>query len=417
LPFLRRAFRAGALGFMRPAIRAAIRAAGRRAALALALGCAGAAGLPAQTDPGGPGSPATDPAGIARAAVARLDRAAALMEAAGGGRDRVAALTETVRAYEDGLAALRDGLRRTAIRERAIALELEARTDEMSGLLGVLTTLSAAPAPLLLLHPSGPTGTARSGMILAEATPALQREVEDLRARLQELGTLRAAREEAAARLQAGLGGAQAARSALAAAIAERGDLPRRYTENEAAMEELLASARTLAAFAGELDVARGTPHAAPIPDATERRGRLPLPVLGRVLHGYGETDAAGTPRPGWVIAAEPRALVTAPTAATIRYAGPLLDLGQVVIVEPAPDLLFVLAGLAEVYGTPGEVVPEGTPLGLMGGDIASLQAILTEGGPAQAAPRTETLYVEVRDGQDTVDPGSWFAPGRGRQE
>ena len=42
----------------------------------------------------------------------------------------------------------------------------------------------------------------------------------------------------------------------------------------------------------------------------------------------------------------------------TIRYRGPLLDLGNVVILEPQPDTLFILSGLAEVYGTAGQVIP-----------------------------------------------------------
>ena len=45
-------------------------------------------------------------------------------------------------------------------------------------------------------------------------------------------------------------------------------------------------------------------------------------------------------------------ALVSAPAAATVRFQGPLLDYGQVVILEPAPDVLFVLAGLGQVLVT-----------------------------------------------------------------
>ncbi|MEZ5674302.1 MAG: hypothetical protein R3D81_03325 [Thalassovita sp.] len=44
------------------------------------------------------------------------------------------------------------------------------------------------------------------------------------------------------------------------------------------------------------------------------------------------ESDAAGIARPGVVLATRPRALVTTPTAATIRYLGPLLDYGNVMI-------------------------------------------------------------------------------------
>jgi septal ring factor EnvC (AmiA/AmiB activator) len=358
----------------------------------------------------GPAAAQDDPARAATAAAARLEEAARLLDRAESGRDRVDALTETVRAYEDGLSALRDGLRRAAIRTRAIELDLEARRAEVAQLLGVLTTLSAAPAPVLLLHPTGPTGTARSGMILSDVTPALHAEAEALRAQLEELVLMRTLQEDAARTLASGLDGAQQARAALSDAIAERTDLPRRFSEDRIGMATLLAATDTLAAFADGLPITIGTEGPAASPPAPVP-GTLPLPVAGTLLRDYDQPDAAGIRRPGWIVATRPGALVTAPAAATIRYAGPLLDYGQVIILEPAPDLLIVLAGLAVVYGTPGEVIPAGTPVGLMGGaDDADVQLILTETAGTLPDTRSETLYVEVRDGQSAVDPGAWFA-------
>lgn len=51
--------------------------------------------------------------------------------------------------------------------------------------------MEANPGPLLLLHPDGALGTARSGMVLAEVAPAVQAEAEALKAELQELAELR----------------------------------------------------------------------------------------------------------------------------------------------------------------------------------------------------------------------------------
>ena len=101
-----------------------------------------------------------DPAAAAAAAAQRLEIASTLLEAAEGRRDRVAALTETVQAYEAGLIAMRDGLRRATIRQQTIEAQLAAANDEIAQLLGVLQSMGRAPAPLLLLHPDGPLGTA-----------------------------------------------------------------------------------------------------------------------------------------------------------------------------------------------------------------------------------------------------------------
>jgi len=369
----------------------------RAAALCLVLWAGGAAAQ-------------SDIAQAARNAAARLDEAAGMLAAAETRDDRVAALTRTVQAYEAGLDALRDGLRRAAIRQRALEAELEARSDEIARLLGVLQAMGRAPAPLLLLHPSGPLGTARSGMMVADVTPALQARVDALRADLTEMAELRAVQDGAAQTLREGLAGVQGARTALSNAISERTDLPVRFTEDPVQTALLLSSTDTLAAFADGLAVIVATETGVPAPDARTRQGSLPLPVQGTVLRAAGQADAAGVVRPGIVIASRPRALVTAPAAATVRFRGPLLDYGNVVILEPAADVLFVIAGLSEVFGEVGQVVPEGAPVGLMGGDRPNTDAIVTELAAGDAGSRNETLYLEVREGQSAVDPATWFA-------
>lgn len=350
---------------------------------------------------------------VAQQAAARLERAAALLEAASTRSDRVAALTETVQAYEDGLAAVRDGLRRVAIGRQAIEADLAARSEEISALLGVLQTMGNAPAPVLLLHPSGPLGTARAGMMAADVTAAIELEAAALRARLEEARVLEDLQQDAAAVLQEGLDGARAAREQLSAAIADRTELPRRFIEDPERTAELIASTDTLEAFAGGLAGIALEELAVSVPDASAQRGTLALPVEGTILREFGEPDAAGIARPGLIIATRPRALVTAPVAATLRFRGPLLDYGNVVIIEPAPDVLIVLAGLAEVFGETGEIVPAGAPLGLMGGEQPTARAILTESGAGVGGQRTQTLYLEVRDGQSVADPDDWFAVDR----
>ena len=354
-----------------------------------------------------------DVAAAARAASARINAAAALMETAETRADRIASLTEAVQSFESGLVALRQGLRRVAIRKQALEDDLAARSDEVAQLLAVLMTIGSTPAPVLSLHPEGALGTARSGMILADVTPALQAEVTALRARLQELDELAVIEESAASRVQEALDLAQRARAELARAVADRTDLPRRFTEDAEAMAALVDAAQTLDALAGGLAGTVGEGLAVIVPDALDLKGGLPLPVAGTVLRRAGEADAAGTIRPGWIIAARPRSLVTAPVAATLRYLGPLPGQGNVAILEPAPDVLVIMAGLAEVFGEVGQIVPAGAPLGLMGGIMPDADAILGDDPAPGGLAQTETLYLEVREGQSVADPATWFAADR----
>ena len=338
-------------------------------------------------------------------ASADLQLAVAALEQATEARDRVSALSQTIRAYESGLAALRGALREAALREATLTRAFDAKRDGIGRLLGVLATMEANPGPLLLLHPEGAVGSARSGMILADVTPALQVQALALKAQLEELADLRALQLSAGAVLETGLAAAQTARTTLSKAISDRTDLPRRFTEDPEVLKGLLDSADTLDAFATGLspDAEAGTSF------ATEK-GRLPLPALGTVLLRPGEADAAGVRRPGVTLATQPRALVTAPWPATIRYRGPLLDYGNVMILEPGDGYLMVLAGMETLYGEVGEVVATDAPLGLMGGPAAASVEFVA-GSPDRSGGRdTETLYMELRQGAVPVDPTEWFA-------
>ena len=350
----------------------------------------------------------SDVAAIATGAAADLQTAIVAMQAATGARDRVAALTQTIRAYELGLDAVREGLRQVTIRETALTLQFEAQRDQVARLIGVLGSLPTDPGPLLLLHPTGPLGTAQSGMLLAEVTPALQAQADRLRGELTEVNDLRAVQEAASATLAQGLGAVQEARSALSQAISDRTDLPIRFIDDPDALKGLLESADTLDAFAAGL----GSDAAAEdlSPDIAAARGTLPMPVLGTILRRPDEADAAGVRRPGLLVATRARALVTAPWPATIRYRGPLLDYGNVMILELGRGYLLILAGLETVYGEVGEVVPSGAALGLMGGPEAMATEFLASSQEGGGAGGSETIYMELRQGADTVDPTEWFA-------
>ncbi|MDO5659253.1 MAG: peptidase M23 [Paracoccus sp. (in: a-proteobacteria)] len=340
-----------------------------------------------------------------RAATDRLEEA--LSQA-----DQVTALTELIRAYETGLASLRDGLRQAGIREQEIRGSWEARRENLAGVLGVMIAMEKSPETLMLLHPAGPEATARSGMILSSVAPGIQTEAERLRAGLDEIAQVRSLQESAAGTLAEGLGRVQEARRLLASAVTDRSTLPTRFSEDPAELQALRDNAASLDAFAQGIATMEAD-IGPPLADFEGAQGSLRLPVMGAVLRGYNEADAAGVARPGLVIATAPAALVTTPWPATIRYRGPLLDYGNVMVLEPARGYLIVMAGLAQVFGETGDVLAAGEPVGLMGGQEPPAQEFGVEfvvnASTGRGADQSETLYLELRQGRSTLDPAEWF--------
>lgn len=346
-----------------------------------------------------------DPADNARDAALALVEAIDELVEARGARDQVTAFTRTIQAHEVGLSALRAGLREAALREATIRRQFDQQSEQVARLLAAMMAVERLEGPALLLHPDGPLGTARAGMMLADLAPAMQAEADRIGALLREMQTLRQLRETAAETLAMGLRSLQEARTDLSQAMADRRELPPRMAEDEDAMLALLASAQTLEALATGL-AAAPVNLSDPLPDFTQALGRLPMPVQGAILRRAGEVDASGVARPGLVLATEPGALVTAPWAGTIRYRGPLLDYGNVILLEPGEGYLVVLAGLDLVYPRVGDVVTQGDPMGLMPGALPTEAEFLAS---ASVAGRSETLYLEIRDNGQAIDPEVWF--------
>ena len=367
-----------------------------RAAAALALFLAATAASPA----------------VAEAAAAQLRASVAKLDEALSADDQVTALAEVITGYEQGLSALRAGLRAAAAREAALRADFEAQHDRLSRILGAMTALGEAPETAMLLHPGGAEATARSAMILASVAPGLRAEAEALQTDLDEIAAVRELQAGAAEMLGKGLGTVQEARRLLTSAVTDRSSMPTRFGENPEELKALEAGAGSLDDFAAGL-AALETDVGPPLQDFDAAQGSLPMPVAGTVLRGYGAADAAGVSRPGMVIATMPAALVTTPWPATIRFRGPLLDYGNVMIVEPARGYLLVFAGLDQVFGEVGDVLAAGEPVGLMGGTEPAAQEFgpqfVADAAKGGDAGQTETLYVELRKGSETLDPAQWF--------
>jgi len=170
---------------------------------------------------------------------------------------------------------------------------------------------------------------------------------------------------------------------------------------DRAMLQALLQSSDSLSAFAVGLGGLEQLPT--PSQNFADLRGALPLPVSGTRLRGFNEADQAGITRPGLVLAVSAGALVTAPVAATVRYAGPLLDYGNVIVLEPEADTLLIIAGLGTVFTRTGDIPGAGAPLGLIAGQAA------LSGGIDGGQTRRETLYLELRQNQQPIDPAGWF--------
>ena len=306
--------------------------------------------------------------------------------------DRMTSLSTTIRAVEESMEVARENMRIIVNKEDVLFEDLQNGEAEIAEFFAALIVMERTADPALILHPKGPTHAARSAMLMADLTPKLAERAADLNADLDELAQLKALQIDTTKELNAALVALQDARAALARAMSDRTEPPLRFVEDPVKTALLTATVEQMEDFVRLLDEI-GAPED---PVNGETVG-LEWPVVGRIFRNFNQTDEQGRTRPGVLVLTDPGSLVSAPSTSTVRYKGPLLDFGQVVILEPAAGKLIILAGIGEIFAKTGEVVNKGAPIGLMSKSI---------GGSTLSQ---DTLYIETRVDQVPVDPTLWF--------
>lgn len=353
------------------------------------------------------------------AGAARVATAATALTAAETDRDPVPALARALPAYQAALSDLRAAVTVADQRAQALTIQMDARQDEIARFLGALETISRTPQPSPALHPQGPLAAARARAIIDRLRPALEAETATLSAELEARATALRQRAAGEADLAAGLAALNTGQQALAAALAEPASAATADTPDAVAPATPAPQAAALTMLArdsenlSQLAAALAASNNAPAPPPASPPGISPepfvWPVQGTIARHFNEPDASGARRPGIVVSAPPLAIVTAPADAVVRYAGPFLEYGYVVVLEPDTDTMLVLAGLSRLRVQTGATVHAGEFIGLLGGRALDVEEYVMLPDADTGAGGSETLYIELRRGRGPVDPEPLF--------
>jgi septal ring factor EnvC (AmiA/AmiB activator) len=130
-------------------------------------------------------------------------------------------------------------------------------------------------------------------------------------------------------------------------------------------------------------------PESLPLGDV---KGTLPYPVMGKVVTKFGTREMVGEAR-GIRIESRPGAQVVAPYDGKIVFAGPFRHYGQLLIIEHGDGYHSLLAGFGQLYGSIGQWVLTGEPVGVM-----------------TAKKSANQLYLELRSEGRAINPEPWLA-------
>lgn len=345
-----------------------------------------------------------------RARVAELDREQA------GDRRHQDRLRQDIEAAEKALSAAAAALRRAraeveaqqqqvraAQAEQDKALQrAEARRDDLARALRA-SYMAGNPGRLQMLFRQGPQGgMERLDADTSTLAGALQEQVRDLLATIEQLRIAEAFLKEEQAGLetkqqqqQARLGELQAAQKARRTQLeALRQRTVSRDTEiararaEQGRVEKLLESLRQALRDSPTMKYERGVPF-------KSQRGRLPWPLRGKLLAGFGSPKGGGPLTwNGWWIESPAGAPVRAVADGRVVYVGWVQRYGLLVIVDHPGPYLSLYGHLQESAVEVGETLTAGNSLGTAG----------NSGGQDRNG-----VYFEIRQGTNAVDPRSWL--------
>jgi len=349
------------------------------------------------------------------------------------------AAAQRVRLAEIEVADVEERLSALIVNELEVRGRLDGSNAEIANVLAALERISLNPPPALIVDPDDALGSARSAILIAAIVPQLRAKADSVTSDLKALTDIKTQALAEEATLKANYAVLEEERLRIATLIVARkqgievrsGEL----AAEEAEAVALAARATTLQELIGSLSEqansvssASAAANAAIDPDApvltaeqiqvalanTARtepaipfgaaRGYLTMPTNGVNVVDYGASDGFGGISQGISVVTRADAQVVAPADGWVLYKGPYLNYGQIVILNTGQNYTALLAGLDTVTVDIGQFVQMGMPVGTMGSRTIG-RSVTTNAGAAQP-----TLYIELRQNNEPVDPTGWWA-------
>ena len=349
------------------------------------------------------------------------------------------AAAQRVKLAEIEVADVEERLDKLIVSELEVRGRLDGSNAEIANVLAALERITLNPPPALIVKPDDALGSARSAILIAAIVPQLRARADAVTADLKALTGIKQAALAEEATLKANYAVLEEEQLRIATLIAARkqglATRSAELTAEEQQAVELATRATSIKELIGSLsnqitDVA--TASAAPdkpldpnapvltpeqikvalanpartepaIPFASAR-GFLTMPANGVTVLDYGANDGFGGINQGLSVVTRAEAQVVAPADGWVLYKGPYLNYGQIVILNTGQSYTALLAGLETVTVDIGQFVQMGMPLGTMGSRTIG-RTVTTNAGADQP-----TLYIELRQNNEPVDPTDWWA-------
>lgn len=284
--------------------------------------------------------------------------------------------------------------------------KLTSQQSELSDVIMALYRLQKMPDEAAFLDPAKTEEMITMLAVTKNLSPQLQKKISETKLQLEKLRELKEKKEKTKQAKSDKTKDLKTSRDELEDAVNERNESYRRTVSD---LEKRKKEAEEAAKYANSLqelvsNLARKNKEQNSLKEEVSSRqievaskrpavrnlGNTPLPVKGKILTAYGETDSFGAKSDGLTISPDTAGFVVTPLAGKIRYAGEFKNYGNMIIVEHKKNYFSLIAGLDKIDTVVGQILSTGEPVGQIRGSDSG-----------------KTLYYELRQNSKPVNPVS----------
>lgn len=324
---------------------------------------------------------------------------------------RAAALAARIQQSEAELEAAEARVAIVSQLQREQAVRLALRQQPVVRLTGALQSLARRPTLAALAQPGSVTDVVHVRAVLDSVVPEIQRRTAGLRAEIARSRQLRAQADLASRSLRDSRTRLAQRQQELRAMESKQRQSAQAFAD-DAGVEGQRAialgeKARDIVDLMDRLEVAGdikarlialpgpmmrpAQPGGTATSEAQVRASATAayrLPVIGELISGLGEVSESGVRAKGLTIRTRAKALVVAPTAGRILFAGPYRGYGQIVIIDHGGGWNTLLTGMASLNVRVGQALGQGDPIGATGEGRPKVTVELRRNGrPIDIAP------------------------------
>lgn len=309
----------------------------------------------------------------------------------------IASLEKGIKERKEQLATANANIQQLNNKIQALITQKQVHTQKLEQLIQTYYMTRRAKAPSHILN----TGVEEDRIShyyqhLAKARTTTIKAIEQTQAELEESQRLRKAEQEQIATL---LKQQTTKRDQLAKTQEQRkktvGSIKKRISGDKTYLAELQRNETRLKAEIAKAEkAARERRNAVPMDGLAKRKGRLPWPITGKVLHNYGTRQTGQVNWKGMVINASYGQQVKSVYSGTVVFAEYLRGYGLVVLLDHGKGDMTLYGFNQALLKKEGDKVKAGEAIALAG----------DTGG--QSRP---SLYFEIRRNSQAQNPKSWL--------